>query len=143
MSWKPWREDVAAELKAKVRPKFIKLHPMSMELVIDERAKDLVIKDNQFMKQLQTLCETGAKKSTEKMKGVLDRADKHAEAFTTDGHMAGMFLRPVHMEMEKYFDEGSEQIQKAVVQLFKGKLKTTLPKITLDLKFGGLEIPQD
>jgi hypothetical protein len=150
MSWKPWKEDVAAELKSTVRPKFIVLHPMSMELAIsvDSKAQEALSKDSKFVEKLKKVCDTNANAASAKMKTVLTHADKQAEGFTSDASMAGMFLRPIHMEMEKYFDEGCKKIQKDVTELFTAKkkelevLKKSSLKIDLDLKFDGLEIPQ-
>ncbi len=151
MSWKPWKMDVANELKAEVKPKFIKLHPMSMELVvssIDAKAEGELKKDVRFMVPMLGLCKNHSRTAVQKMKGVLTHADKQAEGFQTDAQMAGMFLRGIHMEMEKYFDDGCEDIQKEVADLFAKKrkeeeyLKKSAIKVELDVKFEGLEIPQ-
>src|ERR1017187_9814055 len=109
MSWKPWKLDVATELKADVGPKFIKLHPMMMELVVsiaDSKLEAALKSDKGFMTSMIALCKNNSKTAVQKMQGVLKHADKTAAGFTSDAQMAGMFLRPIHMEMEKYFDEG-------------------------------------
>lgn len=150
MSWKPWKIDVATELKSEAKPKFIKLHPMSIELVvsIDDKSAAELKSDAKFMVSMLALCKNNSKAALQKMKGVLTHADKQAEGFTNDAQMAGMFLRPIHMEMEKYFDDGCEDIQKEVSNLFAKKKKTeeylkkASIKIDLELKFDGLEIPQ-
>jgi DNA repair exonuclease SbcCD ATPase subunit len=142
--------DVANELKAEVKPKFIKLHPMSIELVVstDAKAEDCLKKDSGFMAGMKVACTNHSKTALQKMKGVLTHADKQAAGFTTDAMMAGMFLRPIHMEMEKYFDDGCEGIQKDVGKLLAKSrkeieaLKKSPIKFDLDLKFEGLEIPQ-
>jgi hypothetical protein len=150
MSWKPWKMDVANELKAEVKPKFIKLHPMSIELVVstDSKAEEALKKDLGFMAGMKVACTNHSKTALQKMKGVLIDADKQAAGFTSDAMMAGMFLRPIHMEMEKYFDDGCEHIQKDVGNLLAKKrketeaLKKSAIKFDLDLKFDGIEIPQ-
>jgi hypothetical protein len=150
MSWKPWKLDVATELKSEVKPKFIKLHPMLIELVvsIDDKSAAELKKDPKFMASMLGLCKSHSKAALQKMKSVLTDADKQAAGFTSDAQMAGMFLRPIHMEMEKYFDDSCEDIQKEVGNLFAKKrkeeeyLKKASIKIDLDLKFDGLEIPQ-
>jgi hypothetical protein len=150
MSWKPWKLDVATELKSEVKPKFIKLHPMLIELVvsIDDKSAAELKKDPKFMVSMLGLCKAHSKTALQKMKSVLTDADKQAAGFTSDAQMAGMFLRPIHMEMEKYFDDGCEDIQKEVGNLFAKKrkeeeyLKKASIKIDLELKFDGLEIPQ-
>lgn len=150
MSWKPWKMDVANELKSEAKPKTIKLHPMSMELVvaIDSKAEGELKKDARFMVSMLGLCKSHSKTALQKMKGVLSPADKTAAGFTEDAQMAGMFLRPIHMEMEKYFDDACEDIQKEVGNLFAKKrkeeeyLKKSSIKVELEVKFEGLEIPQ-
>jgi hypothetical protein len=150
MSWKPWKLDVATELKSEAKPKFIKLHPMLIELVvsIDDKSAAELKKDPKFMVSMLGLCKSHSQKALQKMKSVLTDADKQAAGFTSDAQMAGMFLRPIHMEMEKYFDDSCEDIQKEVGNLFAKKrkeeeyLKKASIKVDLELKFDGLEIPQ-
>ena len=124
MSWKPWKMDVANELKAEVKPKFIKLHPMSIELIFatDGKTEDFLKKDTAFQIGIKAAV-LHNKTMLQKMKGVLTHADKEAAGFTTDGFMASMFLRPIHMEMEKYFDDGCEHIQKDIASLLAKRRK--------------------
>jgi hypothetical protein len=123
---------------------------MSIELVIstDGKAEDALKRDLGFMSGMKVACGNHSKAALQKMKNVLTHADKEAAGFVNAGSMAGMFLRPIHMEMEKYFDDGCEGIQKDIGKLLEKKRKETEAlkkspiKFDLDLKFDGLEIPQ-
>jgi hypothetical protein len=64
MSWKPWKMDVANDLKAEVRPKFIKLHPMSIELVVSTDAK---AEDGRHERRLYKPQQNGATEDEERL----------------------------------------------------------------------------
>jgi hypothetical protein len=114
----------------------------------DGKAEEALKEDRVFMTGMKVACMGHSKAALQKMKSVLTQADKEAAGFTNAGSMAGMFLRPIHMEMEKYFDDGCEHIQKDIGKLLEKKrketeaLKKSAINFDLDLKFDGLEIPQ-
>ncbi len=147
MHWNVWKDDVAAALKASAKPKNIILHPMSIELIIgiDDKAQKAIVKDRGFTESLKKVCDKISDKAVKDMEPTLKKADSQAPGFPED--MVGLFLRPVHITLERSFDEACKRMEKDVARLFgdyckiNEYMKKVAIKIDLDVTFDGIEIP--
>ncbi len=147
MHWNVWKDDVGAALKAAAKPKTIILHPMSIELIIgiDDKAQKAISKDRGFTENLKKLCDKISDKAVKEMETTLKKADSQAPGFPED--MIGLFLRPVHITLERSFDEACKKMEKDVARLFSDYckineyMKKVAIKVDLDVTFDGIEIP--
>ena len=149
MHWNVWKDDLAAALKAAAKPKTIVLHPMSIELVIgiDDKAQKALVNDRGFTDSLRKTCDRISDKAVKDMEPTLKKADSQAPGFPQD--MVGLFLRPVHITLERSFDEACKRMEKDVAKLFSDYckineyMKKVAIKIDLEVTFDGIEIPSN
>lgn len=147
MHWIAFKEDIAASLKSAAKPKTIVIHPMAIDLVvnIDDKAQKEIAKDNVFLAKLRKQCEQSADRAVKEMETTLKKADSQAPGFPED--MIGLFLRPVHVTLEKSFDEACKKIERDAAKLLDDYRKTNdaykkvTIKVDLETKFEGIEIP--
>lgn len=140
---------MAAALKAKARPKTIIINKIDVELLVDldDPSHKLMSKDSAFLQKIKKACDQVSDAAVDDMEKLIRRADAQAKGF--DQQLAGLFLRPITIEMEHRYDKACKNLEKEAAKLLDeyrkahDALKKSAFRVNLDGDFQGPTIQFD
>lgn len=140
---------MAAALKSKARPKTIIINKIDVELLIDldDPSHKLMSKDAAFIQKIKKVCDQISDAAVDDMEKLIRRADAQAKGF--DAQLAGLFLRPITIEMEHRYDAACKKVEQEATKLIEeyrkahDSLKKSAIRLNLDGDFQGPTIQFD